>query len=724
MAEFASRAPHLRADRARSRQLVKHAFLAAEDRDFYNHNGVNPGAMLRAAVTDLLRFGRGQRPIGASTITQQVVRHFLLDQRGVDLAQDQGDAARLPHRGPAQQGPHPRDLSQRDLSRRRRLRRRRRGRHLFPEAARPVDAGARSRFSRPCRRRPTTTTRCAMPPAAQARRDWVLAGMAEVGCDHARPRRRRRSPSRSASSLRPPEPPTDAERLFRRGGAARADRAGSARRPCTKAGSPSARAIRRTTRRWPNAPSTTGSSPMTGAMAGAARCTHLATRRRREVGAGRRSPIRRASPTWQLAAVTADRRRRRRHRAQRRRHAAASRSSELRWARRTLADQRLGAGAAARRRRAERGRHRLVEPLGTAPAAGQAQRQSAAARARRQPLYGAAPDPRCQRRRLSWWTRRPGGSMRWSAAGTFAAEPVQPRDPGEAAAGLGVQAVRLRDGDGKRVHPATASSTTRRSRLPQGPGLPPWKPANYEGTYGRPEHAARRADPFAQPGDGAARDDDRDAVDRQDRPELRRHGPDAALLLDGARRRRDDAAAADRGLRDDRQWRALAAAVGDRPVQDRDGQIVYQKGVGACAGLLCRRRPDATRRTPRALTRRPARRRRVDLVPNAEFAANARALQADQARPAGHARRRRPDHLDDAGRRAARHRHRRRRGRQAARRQDRHDQRFLRRLVCRLLARPGRRRCLSASTSRAPSAMTRPAAMSRRRSSAISWRPR
>jgi len=58
--------------------LVVHAFLAAEDRDFYSHNGVNPLAVMRAGVSDVVRFGRGQRPLGASTITQQLVRHFLL----------------------------------------------------------------------------------------------------------------------------------------------------------------------------------------------------------------------------------------------------------------------------------------------------------------------------------------------------------------------------------------------------------------------------------------------------------------------------------------------------------------------------------------------------------------------------------------------------------------------------------------------------------------------
>ena len=59
--------------------LVVRAFLAAEDREFYSHGGVNPLSIVRAAVADIVRLHRGQRPIGASTITQQLVRHFLLN---------------------------------------------------------------------------------------------------------------------------------------------------------------------------------------------------------------------------------------------------------------------------------------------------------------------------------------------------------------------------------------------------------------------------------------------------------------------------------------------------------------------------------------------------------------------------------------------------------------------------------------------------------------------
>ena len=58
--------------------LVKRAFVSAEDQNFFTHRGVDPVAMLRAAVTDAMQYGQGRRPIGASTITQQVAKNMLL----------------------------------------------------------------------------------------------------------------------------------------------------------------------------------------------------------------------------------------------------------------------------------------------------------------------------------------------------------------------------------------------------------------------------------------------------------------------------------------------------------------------------------------------------------------------------------------------------------------------------------------------------------------------
>src|SRR6185312_3839459 len=54
------------------------AFLSAEDKNFYSHHGIDPVSMLRAAVTDLGRWRDKRRPVGASTITQQVAKNMLL----------------------------------------------------------------------------------------------------------------------------------------------------------------------------------------------------------------------------------------------------------------------------------------------------------------------------------------------------------------------------------------------------------------------------------------------------------------------------------------------------------------------------------------------------------------------------------------------------------------------------------------------------------------------
>ena len=60
-------------------KLVSEAFTSAEDRNFYNHPGVDPSGILRAAIKDVGLVIEGHRPQGASTITQQVARDFLLN---------------------------------------------------------------------------------------------------------------------------------------------------------------------------------------------------------------------------------------------------------------------------------------------------------------------------------------------------------------------------------------------------------------------------------------------------------------------------------------------------------------------------------------------------------------------------------------------------------------------------------------------------------------------
>ncbi len=59
-------------------KLVKQAFIAAEDKKFYSHAGIDYVGIVRAVLGNLKNIGRGRRPAGASTITQQVAKNFLL----------------------------------------------------------------------------------------------------------------------------------------------------------------------------------------------------------------------------------------------------------------------------------------------------------------------------------------------------------------------------------------------------------------------------------------------------------------------------------------------------------------------------------------------------------------------------------------------------------------------------------------------------------------------
>ncbi len=56
------------------------AFLAAEDANFYKHSGIDPFAIFRTSIQNVLSLMKGDQVVGgASTITQQVVKNFLLN---------------------------------------------------------------------------------------------------------------------------------------------------------------------------------------------------------------------------------------------------------------------------------------------------------------------------------------------------------------------------------------------------------------------------------------------------------------------------------------------------------------------------------------------------------------------------------------------------------------------------------------------------------------------
>lgn len=57
---------------------IKAAFVSAEDKNFYHHIGVDFKGLARALLFNVKNIFNNRRPVGASTITQQVAKNFLL----------------------------------------------------------------------------------------------------------------------------------------------------------------------------------------------------------------------------------------------------------------------------------------------------------------------------------------------------------------------------------------------------------------------------------------------------------------------------------------------------------------------------------------------------------------------------------------------------------------------------------------------------------------------
>src|SRR5437660_1145870 len=179
MAEFASEHRIIVPIGQVPRQMID-AVLAAEDRDFYSHNGVNPVAVFRAAMADIMRYQRGQRPLGASTITQQVVRHFLLNNE-LSVSRKIKEALlayRIEHE------------LKKDRIIEIYLNEIYLGSGAYGVAAaadiyfqKPLDklSLAEAAFLAALPKAPNNYNPVHHPAAARARRDWVLAGMADLG---------------------------------------------------------------------------------------------------------------------------------------------------------------------------------------------------------------------------------------------------------------------------------------------------------------------------------------------------------------------------------------------------------------------------------------------------------------------------------------------------------------------------------------------------------------
>ncbi len=159
---------------------------------------------------------------------------------------------------------------------------------------------------------------------------------------------------------------------------------------------------------------------------------------------------------------------------------------------------------------------------------------------------------RRSRARSSPWTPIPGRVLAMQGGFSFARERVQPRHPGVAAAGLGVQAVRLFRGARQRLH-AVLSGHGRADRNPRRQRRV--AAAELRRQVLRAGDAQDRNREIAQRHDRAAGAGHGHAAHRRIRQALRHLRQPRALSADGDRRRRDHGAAARHRLRDDRQWR-------------------------------------------------------------------------------------------------------------------------------------------------------------------------
>ena len=63
-------------------KIIIHAFVAVEDKNFFEHQGIDWKSIFRASLQNILNIGKNKRLVGGSTITQQIVKDlFLTNER-------------------------------------------------------------------------------------------------------------------------------------------------------------------------------------------------------------------------------------------------------------------------------------------------------------------------------------------------------------------------------------------------------------------------------------------------------------------------------------------------------------------------------------------------------------------------------------------------------------------------------------------------------------------
>jgi penicillin-binding protein 1A len=554
------------------------AVLAAEDRDFYTHNGVNPTAIFRAAVADLTRFQRGQRPIGASTITQQIVRHFLLSNE-VSVSRKVKEALlayRIEH----------------ELSKNRILEIYLNEIYLGAGAygvataadtyfQKPLDklTLAETAFVAALPKAPNNYNPARHPQAAKARRDWVLAGMAETGAI---------TPEQAKAAMAEPlavhfrdpegEPPGYFLEEVRRELVAR-----FGEKVVYEGGLIVRTSYTRSYQDMADKAFREGLIAYDRRHGWRGAITHLPN-----AAAAQNALSGIADPPgtagWQLAAVTAVEPGAA-HIVLKKGGQGRISVNELRWARKTLDDQRLGAGIGRVSEVLQPGDIVLVEPVGAAAPAGRrgAPQPSAQYALRQIPDVGGGLvvlDPKTGRvfAMVGGWSFQQSQFNRATQA---------KRQPGSAFKPF-VFATALENG----FSPYSVVEDAPIS-IPQGPGQAPWEPVNYEGSYvgettlsdalvhSRNLVTARLAVSVGLPAI-AKTVQNFDVMDKMPLYYSMSLGAGETTLL----RLTSAYAMIDNGG----HW--LLPSVVDS-VQDRQGRVIYQKGVKDCAACFVAAAPAA-----------------------------------------------------------------------------------------------------------------------------------
>ena len=226
---------------------VINAFLSAEDKNFYSHHGVDPVSIAARRDHRCGPVPRNRRPVGASTITQQVAKNMLLsneisiERKVKEILLATRIEAALPkdrilelylneiYLGSGAYGVAAAALT------------------YFDKSLDELTLGEAA-FLAGLPKAPNRYSPARYPQAAKARRDWVLDRMVEDG---AATRRRRPKPKRSRSSCAIARTPNRSARPIspRRCGASCS--LAMARRCCTVRGCRCAPALTRGSRRQP-----------------------------------------------------------------------------------------------------------------------------------------------------------------------------------------------------------------------------------------------------------------------------------------------------------------------------------------------------------------------------------------------------------------------------------------------------------------------------------------